>query len=78
MGLHKGLTEEYTVDGTKVLFRRTQIGDVGEKPLEEIICGTHCSDRFLDEVLGAPDDRQRLRVVKKYSIPRHQLEEDDF
>jgi hypothetical protein len=78
MGLHVGLGEEYALEGTKVLFRGADIGDLSERTLEEIICGDHCSTRFFDEVLGAPDTRQRFRVVKKYSIPRNTNEEDDF
>lgn len=80
MGLHQGLDDEYRVEGTKVMFRGEEIGDLSEKSLEDIICGDHCDIRFLDEVLSRdPDEgKQRFRVVKKYSIPRQQPEEDDF
>ena len=80
MGLHKGLTDEYEVKGTKLVFRGEVLGDLTEQSVADIICYEHCHERYFDEVLGAPrEKRASLNVVKRYSKRRRlDGEEDDF
>ena len=68
MKLDKGLTDDYGIEGTRVMFRGAEIGDLQSMSLEDIICGGHCDLRFLDEVVCVHSDKQRFRVVKKHSI----------
>ena len=82
MGLHRGLTDEYTVEGTKLLFRGEVLGDLSEQSVADIICYEHCHQRYFDEVLGAPVERKpTFSVVSRHSKVLSPLpfeEEDDF
>ncbi len=70
MGLHNGLTDDYQIEGTKLVFRGQVLGDLEEKSIAELICYEHCHARYFDEVLGAPRP-PRLRVKH----PRKRVEE---
>ncbi len=78
IGLHDGMTDEYSIDGTQVLCNGETIGDLIEQTLQQIICSDHCNLRFLDEIerfdKTPVKTRSNLRVVKKLSKPRLDLE----
>ena len=69
MELHKGLTDEYRVDGTTITFQGEILGALDEQSVSDIICGNHCKGRFVDEILGTPatEVKPSLSIVSRYS-----------
>jgi len=78
IGLHDGITDDYSIEGIQVLCNGVVIGDLSKQTLQQMICWDHCSLRFLDEIDRFDNTptkpRSNLRIVKKHYTPRINIE----